>query len=119
VTRMASPVTHTPTSFRSPVGVADEGGNATGVEDAIEISTGDLGRVSQLVTRRIDLGAGVVRPRATTVSKESSALRLTKDTRRRDYQRACSKLQSVPRLGLVLTAAGRALTRVVGGGAVG
>jgi hypothetical protein len=46
---------------RSPVGVADEGGHATGVEDSLEISACGLGRVSQLVPRRIDLGAGVVR----------------------------------------------------------
>jgi len=42
------------------IGIADEGSNSAGVEDAIKITTGGLGSVSELVAGSLNLCAGIV-----------------------------------------------------------
>lgn len=49
-----------PDVFGGSVGVADKGSDATGVEDAIKITTCGLGGISELIARCIDRNAGIV-----------------------------------------------------------
>ena len=65
--------------------------------------------------RRVRIATLSYLPVATMVSTPSSAVRLTKDTPRRDYQPASSKRQRAPRRDFVLLLASRDASRLVPG----